>query len=136
MDEQSHVHVAVHNRILDEVEGSEYGNEVGLIHLEGEVRAGERARNRDALSLYIRADGWLTRHQARSIPVAHGGAMRQQRIPVADVRICMNGNRRDLQLPPQGALVQRFDILKLMHVRQALGIDLSRGECVEHERII
>ena len=38
--------------------------------------------------------------------------------------------------PPEGALVQRLDVLQFVHVRQSFSVDLALGKGIEHERVV
>jgi hypothetical protein len=48
----------------------------------------------------------------------------------------MNGDSRHLKLARQGALVERFDVLQLMHKLDFTGVDFSGGEGVKHESVV
>ena len=43
---------------------------------------------------------------------------------------------RDLELTAQRALVQRLDVLELVHVTNVAGVDFSFGQGVEHKGVV
>src|SRR5437867_3579667 len=76
------------------------------------------------------------RSKARAAALANARAMREQGIPVAEIRICMQGDRGDFQLPGQRAPVQRLDVGQLVHVATAAGVDFSGRHRPEHECVV
>jgi len=136
VNEQPHVHVAADDGVFDLIEWSLHGREVRLVELQREKGAGERSRDGDALAADIGALCRGSRDETRSVAIAHGCAVREQCVPVSEVGVCVDGDRGDLELRAQGALIERFDILQLVDVAQVAGIDFPFGERVEHERVV
>src|SRR6185312_10311272 len=94
------------------------------------------AGDRDALAADVGALRRCARDEPRAVTIAHGSAVREQRVAVGEVSVCVNGDRGDLELGAQRALVERFDILQLVDVAQIAGVNLPFGERVEHERVV
>ena len=78
----------------------------------------------------------VARDEARAVAIAHRGAVRQQRVAVGQVGVGVDRDRGDLELTAHRALVQRLDVLQLVDVGEAFGVDLPGGERVEHERVV
>ena len=55
---------------------------------------------------------------------------------VREIGVGVNRDRGDVELSAERATVQGFDVLQLVNVADALGIDLSVRERVEHERVV
>ena len=122
--------------VEDLVERHDMRAHVRLEHLEGEVRGGHLTRDRDGLPLQLTWRKRALRNQARTVALAHRGAVGEERVLVRDVRISMNRNRRHLQLAVHGAAVQRLDVLKLVNELEIAGIDQVIGERVKHEGVV
>jgi hypothetical protein len=56
--------------------------------------------------------------------------VREQRVAVGEVGVRVDRNGGHLELTAQRALVERFDVLKLVDVGEAFGVDLPVGERV------
>src|SRR5258708_15351448 len=136
MNEESHDDIAVHYGILDLIERREHRLKIRLVQAKGEVRAGQRTRNGNSLALHGVATGCLARDKARSIAIAHGRAVWEQRVAIAEIRVGVNRDRRNLELSAHGALIERLDVLQLVDVGESFRIDLPRGERIEHERVV
>ena len=122
--------------ILDLIERRHHRLEIGLVELEREVGGGERTRDGDALAAHIGARHRRARDEARSIAVAHRRAVRQQRVALGEIGVRVNGDGGHLELRLERALVERLDVLQLVHVAKIARIDLSFGERVEHEGVV
>src|SRR5436190_23315511 len=98
MDEEAHVHLAVHHGVLDRVEWSEDGSEDGLVQAKGQVGARERAGDRDPLASHIGPARGLTRDEPTSIPIAHRGAVRAPGVLVAPIGVGVEPDPRPYAL--------------------------------------
>src|ERR687884_1824672 len=86
-----------------------------LVELQDEEGRRSLSRNRDCLPLEILARKRFLRHEPGSVPISHRRSGREQSVAVREVRVGMDGNRRDLELPFKRPAVQAFDVRKLMH---------------------
>src|SRR5258707_4799202 len=111
MNEESHVDIAVHDGILDLIERREHGLKIRLVQAKGEVCTGERPRNGNSLAPHRVATGCLTRDEPRSIAIAHGRAVWEQCVAIAEILEGVNRDRRNLELSTHGALIERLDVL-------------------------
>jgi hypothetical protein len=136
VNQESEIDVPTLNAILDLVERGRDRLEIRLVELEGEIGAGERSRNRHALPLHVVACRGAAADESRSVAIPHGSAVREKRVAVAEISVCVNGDRRHLELSAHRALVQRLDVLELVDVLESFGIDQPVGQRVEHERVI
>ena len=98
MDQQAKVHVAVHHRVLDLVEGCDDGLEHRLEQAEREVGAGHESRHGDALAADVGLGHRRASDETRSVAVAHRGAVRQQRVRIREIRVRVNRNGGHLEL--------------------------------------
>ena len=62
--------------------------------------------------------------------------MREQRVPVGEVRVRVQRHRRHLELAVEGAAVQRLDVGELMLVAPGAGVDLAGGQRPKHEGVV
>src|SRR5689334_20911907 len=62
--------------------------------------------------------------------------MRQKGVPIRQICISVDRYGGNVKFATQRASVQRLDVLQLVHVADAVGVDLSVGERVEHERVV
>src|SRR5688572_13734930 len=62
--------------------------------------------------------------------------MRQQRVSVSQIREGVDRDCRDLKVAAEGALVERFDVLQLVHILEIVRVYTPRSQRVEHERVI
>ena len=136
VDQEPQVDRALDHGILDQVEAGWHRLEVGLVQPEREVGAGQRARDRDALATHGRPGHWRAGDEARAVPVAERGAVRQQGVAIGDVGVGMDRDRGDLELAAARALVQRLDVLKFVNVGEAFRVNPPVGERPEHEGIV
>src|SRR5690242_10613669 len=136
VDQQPQVDVTVHNGVFDLIEWGWYGHEIRLVQTQREISARQRPRNRYSFSSNLGPVHWLARHEARSISVTHGRAVRKQGIRIGEICIGVNRDCRDLELSAQRALVERLDILELVNIAQLAGIDLPFRKRIEHERVV
>ena len=103
---------------------------------QGEEGRRESARDCDTLAgEAVRPDGFAG-DDNRTIVSPHAGAAGKKRVLVRHVGIGMEGNRRDLVFAFEGFPVQGFDIAKHVDVIEIAGIDLARGQRVEHECVV
>ena len=79
-----------------------------------------RLPSRSARVIGVRGD------ESRTVSVSHRCAVRKQRVLVGQVRVGVNRDGRHLELTAQRSLIERFDVLQLVHVREAFGVDLAR----------
>jgi hypothetical protein len=75
-------------------------------------------------------------HEHRPVAVAHAGPARQQGILRTDISVSMNADRRNIQFPPGGPLVQGLDVLQNMLEQEAAGGDQVFGQPIKHKSII
>src|SRR5688500_118118 len=136
VNEQAGVDIAALHDILDLVERGGHRHEIRLPEPEGEIRGRQRAGNGDAGAGERLTRAGLACDEAWAISVAHGGPVRQQCVAVGEVRVRVDGDRGDLELSTQCAAVERLDVLKLVLVRDSVGVDLPGGQRVEHERVV
>jgi hypothetical protein len=118
-------HHHMFDRWLIEARGQKCGRELAR---DGDGPAGERAAG-------IRGRG-RTRDDARTVPVTDTGPVREQRVPIREVRIGVQRHRGDFELPAQRTLVQAFDVRQLVLVTPGARIDFPGGERPEHERVV
>ena len=141
VDQQSRVCAAGRHVVFDLIERHDHMPGGGLKQLEREKRRGELTGHGDAHRAGAegspRIDGpGGTRHDARSVAVPEARAVGEQRVPLSEVRIGVQRDRRDLELAPERAPVQRFDVAQLVDVAPAAGVDLAGRERPEHERVV
>src|SRR6267143_3181733 len=65
----------------------------------------------------------FARDQARAVAIANARAMREQGIPVGEIRVRVQRDRGDFQLTRERAPVQRFDVRQLVYVAPAASVD-------------
>jgi hypothetical protein len=115
----------------------ELKREVRTRHFPGTAMC--RARNQSRTSPkrgFSLRPGAVTRHEHRSVAIAHARAAGQQRILVEHVCISVDADRRDVQLAARGALVERLDILQDVLEFPAARVDLVLRQRVEHESVV
>src|SRR2546422_7551785 len=71
-----------------------------------------------------------------SIAVADARPVREQRVAIGEVGVCVERDGRHFQLAGEGAPVQGFDVAELVHVAAVAGVDPPRGERPEHESVL
>ena len=136
VDEETELRVAGEHRRLDLVEGRGDGNEIGLVEPEREVRRRERPRDRDAAAADIGARHRRASNEARAVAIADRCAMREERVAIGEIGVGVDRDRGHLQLGAAGALIERLDVLQLVDVRQAFGVDGAGRQSIEHERVV
>src|SRR5688572_22088043 len=136
VDQQTGVDVARVYGLFDLVERDDDGDEVGLVEPESEICASHHSGNSDALPGDVGASHGVLRHEHGAVAVTHGSSVREQRVSIGEIGIRVDRDRRHVELTAQGAAVQSLDVLQLVDIAQALGVDLSVGEGVEHERVV
>ncbi len=62
--------------------------------------------------------------------------MRQQRVLVDEVRVGVEGHRRDFVLAIEGRSVEGLDIGEDLIDDQPAGIDRTAGQAKKHERVV
>ena len=125
--------------VLDLVERHDHRVDVRLVELERQVGGGEEPRDGDLAPAERRARVGrrrLARHQPRAVAVAHRGAGRQQGVPVRQVGVGVDRDRRDLELAAPGALVEASRYRSARGRSGAAVSTLPVGERVEHERVV
>ena len=95
-------------------------------------RAKKRANHIIVLARFFFAE----RHENRAVAVAHARPAGKQGIPVQDMGIGVNGDRRNIQFAPHGSFIQGLDILKDMLKAIVSRLDLAFRHGVEHEGVI
>ena len=140
VDQKTGVGLSGRYEVLDLIERHDDMPDGWLIQSQREKRGREFAghgyepsRERTSRTLPRRR---FARDEARPVAIANARAMREQGIPVGEIRICMQGDRGDFQLPGQRAPVQRLDVGQLVHVATAAGVDFSGRHRPEHECVV
>src|SRR6267143_2942381 len=140
MDQKTDVGFPGCYKVLDLIEGHNDVPDRWLVQSQREKRgrqfAGhgyEPSRERTARVLPRRR---FARYQPRAVAIADALAMREQRIPVGEIRVRVQRDRGDFQLTRERAPVQRFDVRQLVHVATPARVDFSGRHRPEHECIV
>ena len=79
---------------------------------------------------------WLTRHEDRTVAVAHARAVRQQRVSIHEVRVRVERHGGDFVLPGERRAVERLDVGQHLLDVDALDLDGAGRQTIEHEGVV
>src|SRR6267143_739036 len=127
MDQKTDVGFPGCYKVLDLIEGHNDVPDRGLLQSQLENRgrqfAGhgyEPSRERTARVLPRRR---FARYQPRAVAITNARAMREQGIPVGEIRVRVQRDRGDFQLTRERAPVQGLDVRQLVYVAPAASVD-------------
>ena len=133
VNQQPRVHAAFEHGAIDLIERHHLGLEVRVEELQGQKRGRQAAGNGNPHALEGHgpaAAPWLPRHEDRTVPVAHARAVRQQRVPIHQVRVGMERHGGDFVLPVERRAVERLDIGE--HLFDVDAFDAARRRTPDH----
>jgi len=136
VNDETRIRVARSDVLDDPVERHDFMLDIRTEQLQGEERGCHRAGNGDSPARQIGGGKGFARHHPRPVALAHGCAVRQQRIAARQIGVCMNRHGGDFQLAGQRPPVQCLDVLQLVLEAQITSVDLSGCQGVEHERVV
>src|SRR5437660_432268 len=136
MNDEARFVLSFQNLRDDLVEGDNLGLDAGSEQVERQVSGGQRAGDRDALSLDFILRERAGRDDHRAVSLADTASAGHQRIFVLYVGIGVEGNRADIVDAFLRLLIERLDVAKRVGETQARGADFVRGQGVEHERVV
>ena len=135
VNEQPRVGLALEHGLLNLVEGNDHVFEVGLVEPQRQVRGRQRAGNGDAGAADL-SRPTLPAHDQRTVAIAHAGAVRQQRVLVAEMGERMKRHRGDFIAPLERRAVQRLDIGEHLIDDDAVCLDGAVRQSEEHEGVV
>jgi len=138
VDQEPRGDLAVAHGFLDAVERHRAHRDARRPELERERRRRPRSGRGDR---NVAGGDRVTResastHHDRSVAVAERRAVRKEEVSVREMGVGVKGDGGDRELARHRAAVQRLDVGELVVEREALGVDASLGERVEHEGVV
>jgi hypothetical protein len=135
VDDEPRLHRPGLHRLLDLVERHDVVLHVRRVEAEREERGRERPRNRDAHAIERRRQR-LARDDDRAVAIAHARTVRQQDVPIREVRVRVERHRADLVLALERRAVEGLDVRQNVVDLDVPGRHLAARETVEHERVV
>ena len=127
MNDEARFVLSFQNLRDDLVEGDNLGLDAGSEQVERQVSGGQRAGDRDALSLDFILRERAGRDDHRAVSLADTASAGHQRIFVLYVGIGVEGNRADIIDAFLRLLIERLDVAKRVGETQTRGADFVSG---------
>ena len=140
MDNQSRLRFARMHRLKNPVKWNNDKLDLVRRQLQPQLQRQKSARHRpghgDFCPRQIDPAQRLFGHDHRPIAVPHARPARQQRILRTDISVSVDADRRDIQFPPRGPLIQSLDVLQYVLELEAVRRNQILGQPVEHKCVI
>ena len=137
VDHQAGVDLAGLDDVEDAVEG---GDQRVVDPADGELQlqegAGQPAGDRDPEARQRGRVEVAAGHDDRPVALAHRGPVGQQAVAIREVRVGVDGQRRDLEAALARPVVEGLDVAQHVLEAEAVGRDQLLGQRVEHEGVV
>jgi hypothetical protein len=131
---QPRLHLAGVHRLLNPVEWHHRIFDGRIEQPQRHESGGQFAWHRDAHAFERRRRRF--RDDDRAVAIAHARAVRQEDVPVGQMRVRIERHRRDLVRAVERGAVQRLDVRQHMFELEARRRHFAAREAEEHERIV